>query len=192
MPEPLAYFLTWTTYGTWLPGDERGWVKRGKGFQLPDPVVRADAEALMTESVCVLDEAQRDIVEQTIRRHCEIRGWELHAVKARSNHVHVVVSANVKPKVIRDQLKAWCTRKLKEHAATLAREGTLARSASKGVTNKPNNNATTDPIRTKWWTEKGSIRRIADEESLDAVVIYVLEGQDRKGRDEQTSNPPTQ
>jgi hypothetical protein len=22
--EPLAYFLTWTTYGTWLPGDERG------------------------------------------------------------------------------------------------------------------------------------------------------------------------
>ncbi len=24
MPEPLAYFLTWPTYGTWLPGDERG------------------------------------------------------------------------------------------------------------------------------------------------------------------------
>ena len=23
-PEPLAYLLTWTTYGTWLPGDERG------------------------------------------------------------------------------------------------------------------------------------------------------------------------
>jgi hypothetical protein len=23
-PEPLAYFLTWSTYGTWLPGDERG------------------------------------------------------------------------------------------------------------------------------------------------------------------------
>jgi hypothetical protein len=22
--DPLAYFLTWTTYGTWLPGDERG------------------------------------------------------------------------------------------------------------------------------------------------------------------------
>jgi hypothetical protein len=27
MPEALAYFLTWTTYGTWLPGDERGWVQ---------------------------------------------------------------------------------------------------------------------------------------------------------------------
>ena len=22
--EPMAYFITWTTYGTWLPGDERG------------------------------------------------------------------------------------------------------------------------------------------------------------------------
>ena len=27
--EPLAYFITWTTYGTWLPGDERGWNRKG-------------------------------------------------------------------------------------------------------------------------------------------------------------------
>jgi hypothetical protein len=33
MADPLAYFLTWTTYGTWLPGDERGWCKRTKGFK---------------------------------------------------------------------------------------------------------------------------------------------------------------
>jgi hypothetical protein len=26
-PEPLAPFLTWPTYGTWLPGHERGWVQ---------------------------------------------------------------------------------------------------------------------------------------------------------------------
>ena len=31
MEETLAYFLTWTTYGSWLPGDERNWVdKRGE------------------------------------------------------------------------------------------------------------------------------------------------------------------
>ena len=24
LPEPLAYFLTWPTYGTWLPGDGSG------------------------------------------------------------------------------------------------------------------------------------------------------------------------
>ena len=26
MPEPLAVFMTWTTYGTWLPGDPGGYV----------------------------------------------------------------------------------------------------------------------------------------------------------------------
>ena len=35
LPEPLAYFLTWPTYGTWLPGDERGWVEYRHGWQLP-------------------------------------------------------------------------------------------------------------------------------------------------------------
>ena len=33
--EPLAYFLTWTTYGTWLPGDERGWNRKGAPEILP-------------------------------------------------------------------------------------------------------------------------------------------------------------
>src|SRR5438309_2044603 len=25
--QPLAYHLIWTTYGTWLPGDARGWIQ---------------------------------------------------------------------------------------------------------------------------------------------------------------------
>jgi len=36
MSDPLAYFITLTTYGTWLPGDDLGWVNEGQGFQLPD------------------------------------------------------------------------------------------------------------------------------------------------------------
>jgi hypothetical protein len=32
--DPLAYFLAWSTYGTWLPGDERGWVEYARGWQL--------------------------------------------------------------------------------------------------------------------------------------------------------------
>ena len=26
---PLAYLITFTTYGSWLSGDEKGWCKRG-------------------------------------------------------------------------------------------------------------------------------------------------------------------
>ncbi|MDA1049536.1 MAG: hypothetical protein O3C40_03530 [Planctomycetota bacterium] len=28
LDDSLALFLTWTTYGSWLPGDERGWVEK--------------------------------------------------------------------------------------------------------------------------------------------------------------------
>ena len=87
MPEPLAYFLTWPTYGTWLPGDERGWVLYGKGSQPADPVRKLEAEARMTEDVCILDQEQRRVVEKTIADHCRIRGWELHVVNCRSNHL---------------------------------------------------------------------------------------------------------
>ncbi len=80
MPDPLAYFLTWTTYGSWLPGDERGWVFRGKGLQVPSPIFQSAAAQLMTENSCVLSIDERTIVENTIRDHCCIRGWELHAV----------------------------------------------------------------------------------------------------------------
>ena len=33
MDDPLALFLTWTTYGLWLPGDERGWVEKPGRFR---------------------------------------------------------------------------------------------------------------------------------------------------------------
>ena len=114
LPEPLAYFLTCPTYGTWLPGDERGWVDHRKGWQLPDPSVKREAEARMTEEACVLDLEQRELVERTIADHCHIRGWVLHAVNCRTNHLHVVVSAPVPPKQVQVQLKAWCTRRLRE------------------------------------------------------------------------------
>ena len=72
MPDPLAFFLTWTTYGTWLPGDERGWVWKGKGFQLPEPDKERAARERMTEPPCTLDDQQRHVVEETITEHCRI------------------------------------------------------------------------------------------------------------------------
>jgi hypothetical protein len=70
-PPPLAFFLTWTTYGTWLPGDERGWVDRGRGQKRPDEVLKQRADRLLSESPCNLALSERELVEQTIRDHCE-------------------------------------------------------------------------------------------------------------------------
>jgi hypothetical protein len=59
LPMALVYFLTWPTYGTWLPGDERGWVEYRHGWQLPDSIRKLEAEARMTEDACTLDTEER-------------------------------------------------------------------------------------------------------------------------------------
>jgi|SRR5579885_355674 len=62
----FAYHITWTTYGTWLPGDARGWVKWGEwGVKPPDPERERDARKRMAESAVVLTKEQRTLVEQT-------------------------------------------------------------------------------------------------------------------------------
>ena len=157
--EPIAFFLTWTSYGSWLPGDNRGWVKWHEGFRPSNEQTRQVAAANMVESELVLDKHQRNIVEQTINRHCEIRDWDLHAVSCRTNHLHVVVTApSYDPEAVRDQFKAWCTRKLKEHQRHIGHSE--------------------DKMRRHWWTEGGSQRYINDKVSLEAAILYVLEGQD--------------
>jgi len=107
MDEPVAYFLTWVTYGTWLPGDSRGWVEYRRGWHRPDLIVELESAARMTEDACRLSSQQRHVVETQLAETCDHRGWHLHAVNCRSNHVHVVVTATgVKPKKIRTDLKS--------------------------------------------------------------------------------------
>jgi hypothetical protein len=113
----LAYHLTWTTYGTWLPGDKRGWIKKAHhGVKQPDWRLEGQSRERMVEDAVVLSTEQRASVEQTIAAHCAIRKWSLHAANARTNHVHVIVTADAVPDVVMDQLKAWCSRKLSDAA----------------------------------------------------------------------------
>jgi REP element-mobilizing transposase RayT len=155
----LAYHIVWTTYGTWLPGDARGWVRKGCwGILEPDPERQRHARVLMAEVEVVLTSAQRELIEQTIREHCRIRQWLLHAVNARSNHVHVVVTADRDPDDVRDQLKAWCSRKLSDAASLKQRIATNAG-------------------RRRWFTEGGNNEIIEDEQYLENAIRYVLEGQ---------------
>lgn len=149
--DPMGYFLTWVTYGTWLPGDARGWVEYRGGWQLPDPTRELEAKARLTEDACILKAEQRGTVEAQIAETCAHRGWKLHVVNCRSNHVHVVVTAcGVPPKKIRADLKAWATRRLRE---------------------------VFDPSRENWWAERGSIRYLNSDDDLEAAILYVRDGQ---------------
>jgi REP element-mobilizing transposase RayT len=156
---PLAYHLTWTTYGTWLPGDARGWVRRGEaGVKPADPAREEWAREHMEESAVLLSAEQRDVVARTIRDHCRIRGWVLHAVNVRRNHVHVVVTCACDGRKARDEFKAWSSRRLSDLAGL------------------------TEPVaykagRRRWWTEGGDVRAINDERYLANAAEYVAEGQ---------------
>src|SRR5687768_18585863 len=92
--EPLAFLITWTVYGSWLPGDPRGWRERGQpGLQPPNELFYELSAARMKETEFWLSHPDRDVVENSVRQHCRIRNWELHAINPRSNHVHVVVKS---------------------------------------------------------------------------------------------------
>jgi REP element-mobilizing transposase RayT len=155
-PGPLAYFLTWTTYGSWLPGDERGWVDGRGGMHAAERSRAVAARKSMKESAVFFAGSQRVAVEQAIAAHCGTRGWHLHAVQCRTQHVHVVVTAvTASPEEVLRQLKAWCTRALRRVAGESG----------------------ADSVRRRWWTEGGSRRQVFREGDLASVIAYVTECQ---------------
>ena len=158
MREPVAFLITWTCYGTWLHGDDRGSVDRehrtpGTAMLKPSPYRRLAAARRMVGKGVRLDTAARRLVTRIITEHCERRDWELLACNVRTNHVHVVVvNPDVRPETIMGQLKAWTSRRL--------REGGHLKAGS------------------HVWTRGGSTRYIWERRSIAPAVDYVLEGQD--------------
>ena len=165
--DAIHLFITWTTYGTWLPGDMRGWRKWKSGEQQPQPLLEDWCRERMKDSPILLREQHRDAVEKVVREHCVRRDWQLHAVSARSNHVHVAVT--VVPDIgnrefregdgvkrVRDQLKANATRVLRQCSNPITKE--------------------------KIWTKGGDIQFVNSDDDLQTVVTYILEAQDRMDR----------
>jgi REP element-mobilizing transposase RayT len=113
----LAYFITFTTYGTWLHGDERGSIVRQDGTTLKlgkhTGMYKHEYQKLKNDPV-TLNSAKRQIVLETIIKHCDIRQWHLYAVHVRSNHVHIVVKSNKSADLTASELKNWSARMLRK------------------------------------------------------------------------------
>jgi hypothetical protein len=68
MALPLAYYLTWTTYGAWLPGDRRGWVSKHDAAYItpikePDPATEEAAREKMRSIPVRFDREKRRMVD---------------------------------------------------------------------------------------------------------------------------------
>lgn len=118
MPFPQAYFITWTTYGTRLYGDSRGTADREHNLYssplLPmDNTRRANEQHELDGDLVILTPAQRAAVDAAIRGHAEFKGWPIHALSVRTNHIHVVCSAREPPEKVMNVFKAYATRRLR-------------------------------------------------------------------------------
>ena len=146
-----VYFLTWTTYGTWLPGDARGWIDRreagcGMDIREPAPALEDWTRGQMTNAPARLSVKERAIASRAVEQVCQHRDWELIALNCRSNHVHALVRADgTRPEAVMNQFKAYATRALRRAGLT----------------------------RRKVWTRGGSTRYINTQASLDTAVQYV-------------------
>ena len=158
----LGFFITWTTYGTWLPGDARGWTNWHRGQRSHEPRLADWSRQKLLESPITLRDDQRLAVTDAITECCRRRNWTLRAVNCRSNHCHVVVTAvGYDGETVRDQLKAWSTRRLRDKE----RESGVPESC----------------LRRHWWTRKGGIRKLYSIEALEAAIHYTNEAQDSGG-----------
>ena len=89
MEKVIGYMVTFTTYGTWLQGDKRGYVKDGQTLKGNVQLLNANKEA-MQQAAVRLNQRQKGIVKQAILNEAKELKQQLFAVLVWSSHVHIV------------------------------------------------------------------------------------------------------
>jgi hypothetical protein len=161
------WLLTWTCYGSWLSGDQRGFVGNVRvedGAQtihnIPGTPYDADLRGLevyvrehMIGPPVTLEKTEADAMIAQYQETARIRQWQLCAASVMYNHTHVVVgvAGDPAPQTILETLKSWATRAMKK-IRPLPPNGTF-------------------------WTSKGSKRKLPDNPAVHAGVVYVVEKQ---------------
>jgi len=150
----LGYMLTWTTYGTWLQGDKRGYVKNGRVLQQNKALQTANMAALKTQPIR-LTLRERDIVREAVLQEAQRLQQKIYSIAVCSDHVHLVANRI-------DQPPGKVAGRYKKAATTALRENGLA-----------------GPV----WTKGYDKRFCFDEKALQSRIAYVRrhEGGKRPG-----------
>ncbi|MFH1919039.1 MAG: hypothetical protein ABIP48_04010, partial [Planctomycetota bacterium] len=159
--EEFGLLITWTCYGTWLPGDKRGYVSdsfRPDGSRIPkentpgtaysdgDQYTRRLARQRQKWPTVYLNAEQAAVVVQRLVTSAVERDWRILRSAVMSNHVHVVV-------------------------VDCPEDGPGVRRALKGPTQARLSEDARRPRR--WWTQGGSDRYLYGENAIQRAVNYV-------------------
>ena len=157
MNTPLAYLLTFRTYGTWLHGDARGSMQHSHCRSPFAPALapnhrwRVDVSRTMADGPRVLSVNERRVVHAAIVEVCAYRGWNLLALNVRTNHVYAVLGTGEAPERAVTTLKAWSTRRLREGGSV--------------------------GVEARVWARHGSTRYLWGQAAVEGAVSYVVEWQ---------------
>jgi len=105
----------------------------------------------MNQAPYLLDRDSRAAVLGALREVCRQRGWSLLAAHVRTNHVHVVVEAEVRPEKVMKDFKSYASRGLNR----LGRDGSDR----------------------KRWARHGSTRWLWKDQDVQDAIRYVVEEQ---------------
>lgn len=119
MSRIVGYMVTWTTYGSWLPGDERGYVKDGQ--ILPGNLKVLERNKKRQKSPTVrLSAREKQIVHRVILAEAQKAGHQIEACVVFSNHVHLAARAHSKSiEEVAGRYKSMTTRALWQHGRNL-------------------------------------------------------------------------
>ena len=88
----IGFIATWTTYGTWLQGDRKGYVKNAATFEANAELEKSNKELLKQDKI-EIPENLRKTVKNAILKEAEEIGQKVYAIAICSNHVHIVVES---------------------------------------------------------------------------------------------------
>ncbi len=82
--------LTWRTYGTWLQGDERGYIKDGQLLNQNQKLEQANKENLKKEPI-EFNAMQIEAVKKSIIQEAKRLNQKIYALSVLPNHIHLLV-----------------------------------------------------------------------------------------------------
>jgi REP element-mobilizing transposase RayT len=160
MEKPFALHITWTTFGTWLPGDQRGYVTNtvasDGGFQKKEntpgtpytadaPFMSARARALQQRPTALLTASLARVAAAAMVSAATARGWRIVRGALMPNHIHMVV-------------------------IDCPADGSAVRRVLKGTSQAALNR---EAGAQRWWTAGGSDRYKNDDDAIAAAIRYV-------------------
>jgi len=158
-----TYLLTWTTYGSWVRGDERGFVGRlpekgkvvvhnlpGEPYDGDEPELRATSAARQKGPPVRLTRDHAETCLAAFREVADKYGVAIHAAAVMTTHVHLVASSD-------------------------DADGARLLNLFKGVSSRRLGQQFGTPVGGSWWTRHGSRRWLRTEESLPRAVAYIMD-----------------